>query len=157
MNNLTIQINNLSALERLIGGNSEVEIEVRNSVIQKFAEKHLKAMANCEPVTSTLKTIKESILGYVKQKVDTEIATFKKDYYNNITEVKLNPAIHAELDRQIRSKMDTFVFETIQASVKKWSDEMKIDERIEKRVAYFTDGYIRDEVKKRIEKLKAQM
>ena len=157
MNNLTIQINNLSALERLIGGNSEVEIEVRNSVIQKFAEKHLKAMANCEPVTSTLKTIKESILGYVKQKVDTEIATFKKDYYNNITEVKLNPAIHAELDRQIRSKMDTFVFETIQASVKKWSDEMKIDERIEKRVAYFTDEYIRDEVKKRIEKLKAQM
>lgn len=157
MNNLTIQINNLSALERLIGGNSEVEIEVRNSVIQKFAEKHLKSMANCEPVTSTLKTIKESILGYVKQKVDTEIATFKKDYYNNITEVKLNPAIHAELDRQIRSKMDTFVFETIQASVKKWSDEMKIDERIEKRVAYFTDEYIRDEVKKRIEKLKAQM
>ena len=41
-----IQINSLDALERLIGGDTELEIEVRNSVIQKFAEKHLKPLAN---------------------------------------------------------------------------------------------------------------
>jgi hypothetical protein len=36
----------LEALERLIGGDSEVEVESRNSVVQKFAETHLKAIAN---------------------------------------------------------------------------------------------------------------
>lgn len=157
MNKLTIQINNREALERLIGGDSEVEIDIRNSVVQKFAERHLKALANSEPVTSTLKTINESIVNYGKQKVDAEVATFKQDYYKNITEVKLNPAIHAEIDRQIKQKMDTFIFDTVQAAVKTWSDEIKVDERIEKRVAYFTDEYIREAVKKRIEKLKAAL
>jgi hypothetical protein len=157
MNTLTIQINNREALERLIGNDTQVEIDIRNSVVQKFAERHLKALANSEPVTSTLRTISESIINYGKQKVDAEVATFKKDYYNNITEVKLNPAIHAEIDRQIKQKMDTFIFDTVQTAVKTWSDEIKVDERIEKRVAYFTDEYIREAVKKRIEKLKAAL
>ena len=37
-----IQINSLEALERLIGGDTELEIEVRNSIVQEFAKKYLK-------------------------------------------------------------------------------------------------------------------
>ena len=157
MNKVTIQINNREALERLIGNDNALEIDIRNSVVQKFAERHLKPLANCEPITSALKKIKDSIDAYVVQQVESQIATFKKDYYNNISEIKLKPALQAEIDRQIRIKTDTFVFDAVQAAVKKWEDEMKVDERIEKRVAYFTEEYIRDEVKKRIEKLKSQI
>ena len=42
---MKIQINSLEAVERLIGGDTEVEIEVRNSVVQEFAKKHLKAVS----------------------------------------------------------------------------------------------------------------
>ena len=42
---MKIQINNLAALERLIGGDSELEIEIRNSVVQDFTKKHLKPIA----------------------------------------------------------------------------------------------------------------
>jgi hypothetical protein len=157
MNTITIQINSREALERLIGNDNAVEIDIRNSVVQKFAERHLKPLANCEPITSTLKKIKDSIDAYVVQKVESEIATFKKDYWGNVSEIKLNPSLQVEIDLQIRLKTDTFVFDAVQTAVKKWEDEMKINERIEKRVAYFTEEYIRDEVKKRIEKLKTQI
>lgn len=45
-NKTVIQINNLEALERLIGGDSEVEIEIRNNIVQNFAKKHLKNISN---------------------------------------------------------------------------------------------------------------
>ncbi len=154
MNKLTIQINNLEALERLIGGDSEVEVEIRNSVIQNFAEKHLKPLANCDVVTSTMRKITENIQTQTTTRINAEIATFKKDYYGNVSEIKLNPSVQTEMERQIRNKMDTFIFDTINTAIQKCADEIKIDERIEKRVAYFTDEYIREEVKKRIENIK---
>lgn len=43
---MKIQINSLAALERLIGGDTDVEIEIRNSIVQEFAKKHLKCIAN---------------------------------------------------------------------------------------------------------------
>jgi hypothetical protein len=45
---MKIQINSLQALERLIGGDSQIEIEVRQSVAENFAKKHLKTLANNE-------------------------------------------------------------------------------------------------------------
>lgn len=40
--NTKIQINSLAALERLIGGDTALELELRSSVAAAFAEKHLK-------------------------------------------------------------------------------------------------------------------
>lgn len=37
--NVTIQINSLEALERLLGGDTQVEVDLRKSVAVKFAEK----------------------------------------------------------------------------------------------------------------------
>jgi hypothetical protein len=42
---IKIQINSLEALERMIGGNSELEISIRNSIVQQFTKKHLKGIA----------------------------------------------------------------------------------------------------------------
>lgn len=39
-----IQINSLEALERLIGGNSEMEIELRKAIVLDFAKRHLKPL-----------------------------------------------------------------------------------------------------------------
>lgn len=38
---MKIQINSLEALERLIGGDTELEIDIRNSIVHKFTQKHL--------------------------------------------------------------------------------------------------------------------
>ena len=41
---MKIQINSLEALERLIGGDTQVEIEIRNSIVQEFTKKYLKSL-----------------------------------------------------------------------------------------------------------------
>lgn len=42
---MKVQINDLAALERLIGGDTEVEMDIRNNIVQKFVNKHLKGLA----------------------------------------------------------------------------------------------------------------
>ena len=58
---LTIQINNLEALERLIGGDTEVELDIRNSVVQAFSKKHLKVVAESAVMIELAKSIKLTI------------------------------------------------------------------------------------------------
>lgn len=157
MNKLTIQINNLEALERLIGGNSEVEIEVRNSVIQKFSEKHLKPLANCEPITSTLKTIAEAIKIQVIEKCSKEIATFQQSWSGGINDIKLRPEIMSEIDRQVRVLTDKNIQDAVDKSVKFWVNDAELKERINKKFEYYTTDHINNEIKKRIEKLKEQI
>jgi len=38
----------LPALERLIGGETEIEVHLRQQIVEKFAEKHLKAIVKSE-------------------------------------------------------------------------------------------------------------
>lgn len=55
---MKIQINSLEALERLIGGDSSVEIDIRQSVVEAFTRKHLKSIANqsfVEKISTALK------------------------------------------------------------------------------------------------------
>ncbi len=47
----------LPALERLIGGDNQIEIELRQQIAEKFAERHLKCLLN------------DTMLGQVQQKV----------------------------------------------------------------------------------------
>lgn len=42
--NVKIQINSLEALERLIGNDTQLETELRQSVVENFATKHLKSL-----------------------------------------------------------------------------------------------------------------
>ena len=82
MSNLTLQINSLEALERLIRGDSETEVEIRNNVVQRFAEKHLKPLINSDSATSTLNQIRQHVESEISTKVSKEIATYKKsDWY----------------------------------------------------------------------------
>ena len=61
MNSVTIQINNLEALERLIGNDSELEINLRNAIVQEFAKKHLKAVAKSEYMLRAERAVREEL------------------------------------------------------------------------------------------------
>lgn len=156
-NNLTIQINNLQALERLIGGDSQVEIEIRNSVVQKFAEKHLKPLANSDHLDAVFKTIKEAIMKEVQEKCEKEIATFKTEWYGRISEVKINPSIKTEIDSQVRHVVDDTIRKTVDESIKFWANSSEIEKRIEKRFEYYTTEHINAAVKARLDKVKATL
>ncbi len=85
----------MQAIERLIGGDSEVEIEVRNSVVQAFAKKHLNEIANDALVAKARKEIYSQIdimfgeivkskSGYGEYKVNPEALSKLKSLAENI-------------------------------------------------------------------------
>jgi len=42
---MVLQINNLQALERLIGGDTQIEFDIRQNIVDAFVKKHLKQVA----------------------------------------------------------------------------------------------------------------
>lgn len=157
MNKLTIQINNLEALERLVGGDSQVEIDIRNSVVQKFAEKHLKPLANTTEITTVLTRIKEDISRQIRERCENEIATFKTSWGGSITDVKLNPAIQQEIDRQVRVHTDDSIRKKVEESLAFWANDAELKKRIDNRFEYYTAEHINATIKARLDKVKASL
>jgi len=157
MNKLTIQINNLEALERLIGGDSQVEIDIRNSVAQKFAEKHLKALANTNEISDVLRRVREDISQQTKDLCEKEVATFKTSYGGSITDIKLNAPIKTAIETQVRNLVDDMVRKTVDDALKIWVVEGEVNKRIENRFDYYTKEHINTEVRARLEKVKASL
>lgn len=157
MNKLTIQINSLEALERLIGGDSETEVEVRNSVIQKFADKHLKALANTDEITQTLDKIQRDISKEVSIRCSREIASFKKDGWGKITSVKLIDKVEREISSQVRISADTAIQKAVDEAVKVWANDNEIKKRINSKFDYYTQDFIKNEVRAKLEAVKAKL
>lgn len=160
-----IQINNLEALERLIGGDTELEIEVRNSVVQSFAEKHLKAIANSETIQravdnvrdkhyKTINSIKDSLEKEAKNQLAQAVGTFKTSWTGAIMDIKLNPSIKEEIENTVNRLVSSRIHSAILAHFKKLDMEKTIEERVEKAMEYHTDQLIKSKIRERLEKVK---
>jgi len=58
---LKIQINNLEALERLLGGDTEIEFDIRQNIVETFARKHIKTLVNDELISKATEGLKKEI------------------------------------------------------------------------------------------------
>ena len=110
---IKIQINSLEALERLIGGDTEIELEMRNSIVMEFTQKHLKAIANegfvKEVGLALEKEMKNQFLVYVKD---------SSSYNTSIP--MLNDAVKAELRKGTTNYLKDLIKEIAH-------EELKID------------------------------
>jgi len=86
-----LQINSLQALERLIGGDSELEFEIRQSVVENFTKKHLTTIANSELIKNASAAVKTEIHRTFFDTVisgsgwnSSEQIVFKKEYLDNL-------------------------------------------------------------------------
>ena len=86
-----LQINSLQALERLIGGDSELEFEIRQSVVENFAKKHLTTIANSELIRTADAAVKNHIRSTFFDTVksgngwgSSEQIVFKKEYLDKL-------------------------------------------------------------------------
>ena len=57
-----IQINSLEALERLIGNDNELEVQIRSSIVQEFSKRHLKSIVNNTLIEKLEKDLKQFII-----------------------------------------------------------------------------------------------
>jgi hypothetical protein len=158
-NNLTLQINSLEALERLIGNDTQAEIEIRTSLVQKFAEKHLKPIVNSEPISKAVNDIRTEAFRILSDKCSEEIATFKSNWYatDRISDIKLKQPILDEIERMVRLKIDSVIATAVETAIAKWTATSDLEERIQKRVDYYTQEQINQLVKAKLEKIKANL
>lgn len=154
---MKVQINSLAALERLLGGDTAVEIEIRSNIVQEFAKKHLKVVANSDAVLVALDATKAAIIREAEQKLDASLATFQQDYYGNISKLQLKPEIVAEIRRQVAAQVDAQILKTVLALIEEKFTQVNLEDMVKRRVDYYTGELINDRVKGRLETLKKQL
>ena len=148
-----IQINSLEALERLIGNDNKLEIEVRNSIVQKFAEKHLKSLANSPTIHTALNNINDAVTREVSTKLNKEVATFKQDCFGRISDMKLNPDVQREIDNKVKSTSEEQIRLAVHNAVESWKKNNDINARIDKAISYYNEQHIKEEVRNRLDAL----
>lgn len=144
----TIQINSLEALERLIGGSTQAEIDIRNAVVQKFAEKHLKPIAEKSDFKALAERVATAAKDSVKQLVQDQIGTVNTSWSGTILSVSLHEHVRREIDLRVKSQAAALV----DAAVLSTLAELKqtLPERISGAVKIRLDYEIGQEVKKQV-------
>lgn len=102
---MKIQINSLEALERMIGGDNEMEFEIRQSVAEAFAKKYLKGLATVFMQNGVPKAMKKIIedeyFAYVRNRVYQV-----KPEYKDALKVQVGTMIRKEMEAIVKEKME---------------------------------------------------
>jgi len=151
MSQLTLQINSLEALERLIGDDTQTSVDIRNSVVQKFAEKHLKALANSDTINKFCNELRATIQQDMMNQANSQIGTIKADWAGRVEKVTLHSAVKAEVDSLVRGHVDELIRKSVEEAIKFWANDAEIEKRVQKRMEYFAEERIKAEVKARFE------
>ncbi|NOS67367.1 MAG: hypothetical protein HOO67_03305 [Candidatus Peribacteraceae bacterium] len=151
MNNqkpITIQINSVEALERLIGGNTQAEIDIRNSVVQTFATRHLKAVANTDHIAQLAKNLSTAVKTSADDLIQAQVGEVKRNWSGFIESVKLNSKVQAEIDGQVKQQAANLVDAAIAVCTAELRDGL--EKRISGAVKMRLDYEIGQEVKKQV-------
>lgn len=144
----TIQINSLEALERLIGGSTQAEIDIRNAVVQSFTEKHLKAIAADPHIVKVADSIQKAARTAVSDLVSEHIGVIKSTWSGTVQSVTLNATVRNEIDSLVRYRASALVDVAIKETLAKFAEGLAA--RISGAVAHQLDYEIGNEVKKQV-------
>ncbi len=129
---------NLPALERLLAGDSELEVQLRQQVVENFAKKHLKTILNDETWKKASAAWQAELDSAVKKHLE-EFSNEKEENADDLYTV-----------RSVRWKFDDLVKKAVQASL-----DNAVEDRIEKYKAYWS-RYIKEAVEKAMDQEIAQ-
>lgn len=97
-------------LVKLFGGeDGEVNVAVQRSIAEAFAKNHLKALINEQPMQDAIKAIQAGI----EQEIKQQIGTVKRDYQQNVTEVKLSAELIDRVKHEVATRLDKLISDRI--------------------------------------------
>lgn len=145
MSKLTLQINSKDALERLIGGDTAVEVEIRNNIVQDFTNKYLKGLMNSSTIQNIVGRYHQDIRKSVQEEVEKNFGKPNAFY----SSVELNPEIKAAIKKEIENNFSALVDKAVK---EKFSDiEKHIQQSVNLAVDYQIGVKVRELVKQKIE------
>lgn len=145
MSKLTLQINSKDALERLIGGDSAVEVEIRNNIVQDFTNRYLKGLMNASTIKDAVQRYHENIHKTIQDEIRERFGNVN-GYYRTID---LTPEIKAAIKKEIENNFSALVDKVVK---EKFSDiEKHIQQSVNLAVDYQIGVKVRELVKQKIE------
>ncbi len=127
----------------LIGDDPEVRLTIQSSIVQQFAERHLKAVARDEGFKDLEKVLKEA----VKAEVGEQVGTISYPNKVNLND-RMQASIRGEVASQIRSLVDSVTAEASKSIVNSVSP--LIDSKVNARLDYDIKAAVDAEVKRRL-------
>ena len=123
MSGIKIQINSLEALERLIGGETQLEIDLRGAIVQEFAKKYLKNVAD----EYIMDKAKKEAYAYIQDNF------FKTTGYFSKTQV-MNSSFKEEIEKVVKSEFSILVNKLIRDYMESDETIVMIKKRIDDKV-----------------------
>lgn len=110
---------NRPALERLLGGDSELEVQLRHQIVNEFAKKHLRAVV-LDPAFS-------KYMGQLQQAAETEIkATIgKQEWSMGRTWTTITPKIKELIDAAATEIIKAAVARSFEKHVEEYQESVK--------------------------------
>lgn len=139
-----IQINSLAALERLIGGEEETEIEIRRSIIKEFANKHLKELAETTEMKAAIKDITKAAEQHIGTWVKTGNWSWDATF---VFDTKIERQLSDMIENTLITKFEGLLNEKINA----FQYLSRIEKIVEDRANYIANKWTDGEIERRIQ------
>jgi len=100
-----------SALDRLLGGDTELELELRQSIACQFAKRHLKPLINCSEIAQIAHDIKGQAVKHATDLITDTVATIKTDWGSKV--INLKPEVINTIRSKVREEINTIVSDAV--------------------------------------------
>lgn len=156
------------ALVRLIGGNTEAEIAIREGIVQTFARTHLKAVANSQAFQPQLEKVVSAVTEEFRKMLPMVMAercsplNGYKDRWElvgeNPTVIKFKEILHEEGKKVLWSMVEEAV-KNVRAYVKEQLEKtvaglkIEIDASIDRHMKRGVDLMVKNEVERRLKEV----
>ncbi len=140
-----------AALNRLIGGDTEVEFELRNAVVNAFASRYIKGIVQTDVFQAALKEIKTECANIIEK----EAGTLR--WNSSGTKLVLHDSVRDAMKAEAGKIVSAEILTHLNNAVKEYfgAAQAEIDARIKKAVDAMQDQVIRAEVTRQVnERLK---
>jgi predicted nuclease of restriction endonuclease-like (RecB) superfamily len=134
---------NLPALERLIGGDTELELSLRRQIVEEFARRHLKEIAEKATYQAALEATKQFVNEAAKEAFDIENLTVSHKWPE--VGYRIKSIIETLVKENAQKAVDEALLKIIEYQRRYWSKE------IENAVKKGMDRQIEEEIKKGIQ------
>ncbi len=148
---------NVPALERLLGGDTELEVELRQQVAAAFAEKHielhkkqLKDTVTSEAYTKTLAALREILAEAIKTEVGVLVRT---DNWSSALRPELLAPIKALIEQTTRQAVDSALKTAIDDKINYYEGSWRthIDKKVKEALDKNIEAQIQAEVQRRLQ------
>lgn len=149
-----VQINSKAALERLLGGDSELEIELRKSVATAFSRQFLHDIV----ASPAMQKVVSEVHQFIQQKISEELGTFKVGWNGKIESLTLSSELKEAIKREAKKRMDVEVEAWLRVASNEQMEKMKqVAETQRKIIMRELEAEIKKQVKEEVSALVAQL